>query len=96
MRAVNEIRYKLLRMGGPTWEGSNRPYDVEIAAKAKYSPDNPYEVANEIMALRLGIALGLPIPLGSTMLDDEGKLYYLSFHVSTAVESLPPLTSEHI
>ncbi len=60
---MNSLRYKLLRFAGPTFDGSNDQFDVEMAAKAKYSPDNPYEVANEMIALRLGLALGLPVPL---------------------------------
>lgn len=92
---MNSIRYKLLRWAGPTFEGSNDQFDVEMAAKAKSSPDNPYEVANEILALRLGIILGLPIPLGAA-LEDSGKLYYLSFHVAISEEELPVATDADI
>ena len=90
---MNEITYRIARFIGETGEGSNRQFDVEVGAKAKYSPDNPYEVANEIVALRLGLALGLPIPIGGASRDQD-KLYYISIH--PAVESLPKATDADI
>ncbi len=94
---MNEIRYKIWRwLGQNLADGaSGDMYDVAIGTKAKHCPDNPFAVANELLALRLGMALGLPIPVGYA-LEHDGKLYYASLHVAVASETLPKATAADI
>ncbi len=84
-------RYKIWKWLTPTGDGSNIQYDVAILTKAKRSTTNPYELANELLCLRLGMALRLPVPLG-VILERNGHHYYASLHVATTGEKLPPAT----
>src|SRR5580704_8566517 len=88
---MNPIRYKIWAWGPKTSAGSTDQYDVGIATKAKRSPTNPYAIANEIIGLRLGLAMNLPVPLGA-IIERGGKPYYASLHVAVAPEGLPPAT----
>lgn len=64
-------------------------YDVGLHAKAKRSNYNDYEVANEMISLRLGQAIGLPIPSGVT-LELDGERYFSSLIGAATGEPLPP------
>ena len=92
---MNHIRYTIWKFYEPTGEGSNQQWNVGLAAKAKHSPVNRFEVANEVLCLRLAMALNLPVPVGVPV-EDNGKLWYASLHASAAKESLPPATSKDI
>lgn len=92
-----DFPYTIARHPPPsaTFEGSGRQYDVMIRAKAKRHPDNPFEIANEVLALRLGAYLNLPIPLGC-VLEFDGESYFASLDVAVAEEKLPPATNADI
>ncbi len=64
-------------------------YDVGIHALAKRNLVNDYEVANELIALTLGQALGLPIPSGFPVSLD-GHRYFCSMIVAQTGHRLPP------
>jgi hypothetical protein len=49
-----------------------------------------FTIANEVIAARVGQALGLPVPTGVVAEDTTGKLYYLSLDVSKTGHTLPP------
>jgi hypothetical protein len=98
---MNRLAYSVWRWhdrSATFGNGGNQQWDIQIRALAKASPTNPFEVANEILALRLGTILGLPIPLGVTYIDEDdgGKLHYLSLHVAIAGEDLPIATDADI
>jgi hypothetical protein len=92
---MNNIRYTVWRWFDPTKEGSNEQWNVGLAAKAKRSTTNQFEVANEVLCTRLGVALNLPVPLG-VPIEDDGKLWYASLHASASQDSLPPATAGDI
>ncbi|WP_417748973.1 hypothetical protein [Rosistilla oblonga] len=64
-------------------------YDVGIHALAKRNLVNEYEVANELIALTLGQALGLPIPSGFPVSIDSHR-YFCSMIVAQTGDRLPP------
>ena len=88
-------RYKIWQWLPQTGDGSNVQYNVAILTKAKRSNTNDFEIANELLCLRLGLALRLPIPLG-VILEHDKHLYYASLHVATAGEKLPPATEDDL
>ncbi len=92
---MNTIRYKIWQWGELTNQGSNVQYNVGIATKAKRSNVNPFAISNELICLRLGLAMSLPVPLG-VILDKDGQQYYASLHVAVAPEGLPPATEEDL
>jgi hypothetical protein len=92
---MDTTRYKIWQWLHPTGDGSNVQYNVAVLTKAKRSNTNPYEVANELLCLRLGLAMGLPVPLGM-ILEREGQLYYASLHVEVAGETLPPASEDDL
>jgi len=82
---MDAIRYKIWDAGKRTNGGTCIQYDVAIAAKAKRNETNPYAIANELLCLRLGLAMSLPVPLGA-IIERDGMLYYASLHVAVAPE----------
>ncbi len=64
-------------------------YDVGLHALAKRTDFSDYEVANERICLRLGQALGLPIPAG-VGLTLEGRRYFCSMICAVTGHRLPP------
>jgi hypothetical protein len=93
---MHTTRYKIWQwIEDPTGDGSNVQYNVAISTKAKRSNVNPYEISNELLCLRLGLAMNLPVPLG-VILEKDGKTYYASLHVAIAGEKLPPATEEDL
>jgi hypothetical protein len=91
---MNTIPYTIWRYDFRTFEGSNEQWDVGVRAKAKHSADNPLEVAHELLALRLGLILGLPIPNGIPLVNEGPKKYWGSLTVTK--EKLPRLTRRHL
>jgi hypothetical protein len=92
---MDTTRYKIWQWLPPTGDGSNVQFNVAVLTKAKRSNTNPYEVANELLCLRLGLAMGLPIPLGM-ILERDHEVYYASLHVAVAGEKLPPATEDDL
>lgn len=61
---------------------------VGITTVAKRDRDSAFEVFNELVAMRLGQLMGLPIPPG-VIVENDGKTFYCSAHVSAASGDLP-------
>ena len=57
---MDTTRYKIWQWLPQTGDGSNVQFNVAVLTKAKRSNVNPYEVANELLCLRLGLAMRLP------------------------------------
>jgi hypothetical protein len=85
------VIYRLTQLAAPTRGGVNQSIDAEIRGIAKTNDISEYTIANEIVAARLGQALGLPIPAGVVAEDSSAKLYYFSLDVSKTGHSLPPI-----
>jgi hypothetical protein len=84
-------RYKIWHWGNPTREGRNEQFNVAICTKAKRSLSNEYELANEVLCLRLAQILKLPIPYGG-IIEKDGHLYFASLEYGIAPETLPKPT----
>src|SRR5690349_3835712 len=93
---MNTLPYTILRIEGPTYDGSGIQYDVGVGAKAKYNKDNPLESAYELIALRLGLVAGLPIPNGIPISHDDngGQRFWAS--LSVCPEQLPKASDADI
>ncbi len=61
---------------------------VGITARAKRDRESPYEVFNELVAMRLGHLIGLPIPAG-IVVERNGNFFFASCDVSTVDGELP-------
>jgi hypothetical protein len=85
------VIYRLTQIhAGATRGGINQSVDAEVRGVAKTNDVAQFTIANEVVAARLGQALGLPIPAGVIAEDGSGKLYYLSLDVSKTGHTLPP------
>lgn len=95
---MDTTRYKIWQWDRkPTGAGRGVQHNcvVGVWTKAKRSNVNEYEIANELLCLRLGLALRLPIPLGA-LIDYQDKTYYASLHVAASGEELPEATDEDL
>lgn len=92
---MDTTRYKVWQWLERTNDGSNVQYNVAVLTKAKRSYTNPYEIANELLCLRLGLAMRLPIPAG-IILEKDNEMYYASLHVAVAGAKLPPATEDDL
>lgn len=91
MRYNRAVIYRLTHLSaGATRGGVTQSVDAEVRGIAKTNDQFPFTIANEVVAARLGQALGLPVPTGVIAEDDAGKLYYLSLDVSKTGHTLPP------
>jgi hypothetical protein len=88
---MGNIQYKIWGWGPETYEGRNIQFNVGVSTKAKRSEDNSYEIANEMLCLRLAHALKLPVPSGGVIKKDD-QLYFASLVFSLAEETLPKPT----
>jgi hypothetical protein len=70
-------------------------WDVGVLAQAKRSETNPYEIANEIIGLRLGQALNLPIPPG-VVVTEGGQQFFCSMFFGGSGHQLPPADAEQV
>jgi len=61
---------------------------IGLAALAKRDRACKFEVFNELVAMRLGQMLGLPIPSGMVV-ENGGGVYYASCHILAAGGELP-------
>lgn len=82
--------YRITQLNTAQRGGANQPVDAEIRGIAKTNDLGPFTIANEIVAARVGQALGLPIPAG-VIAEHERTLYYLSLDVSREGKTLPPV-----
>jgi hypothetical protein len=92
---MHATRYKIWKWIGRVKDNRNPQYRVAILTRAKRSETNAYELANELLCTRLGLALNLPIPVG-VILERKGELYYASLHVAIDVEGFPDATDEDL
>lgn len=84
--------YEVDFSGPPVGIGSTGARRCTIGAIAKFNQrGSTYCVANEFVASRLGIMLGLPIPHGVMVKDEEGRFSYLSLRVTGQDEAPPPV-----
>ena len=65
--------------------------DAQLRGLAKSNDEGDFVIANELIAARIGRALGLPVPEGVVAEDTEKKLYYFSLDVSREQKGLPPI-----
>lgn len=86
------LRYMFLKHG-PTFLTDGEQFNATIGAKAKRARKDTHEVANELIGLQLGRLLGLPIPDG-VVVEDENEWLFASLNVSP--EDLPPVTDDGI
>jgi hypothetical protein len=82
--------YRLTRLDASHRNGINQAIDAEVRGIAKTNDLSPYTIANEVVAARLGQALGLPVPTG-VVAEHSGRLFYLSLDVSKEGKALPPI-----
>ena len=66
---------------------------VGVATIAKRSCDSDFEVFNELVAMHLGRAIGLPIPPG-IVLENKGSAFFASLQLGIAGADLPPADVE--
>jgi hypothetical protein len=86
------VIYRLTQIHtGASRGGINQSVDAEIRGIAKTNDHAPFTIANEVIAAKLGQAIGLPVPAGVIAEDNSGKLYYLSLDVSKTGHTLPPV-----
>ncbi len=83
--------YRITELHAATRGGMNAAVDADIGGIAKMNDESPFTIANEVIAARIGQALGLPIPAGVIAEDAAKKLYYLSLDVSREGKTLPPV-----
>jgi hypothetical protein len=84
-----ESSYTIFDWGQQTNGGRNVQYEIGVRALAKRSATNLYELANEMLCMRLGQALKLPVPPG-VIVNYQQRPYYASLHVSANSQNLPP------
>jgi len=80
---------------GPDWDVDepNEKRNVGILAVAKRDRESSFEVFNELVAMRLGQMIGLPIPTG-VVLEHEGNHYFCSLRIAADGNELPPANLE--
>jgi hypothetical protein len=82
--------------GLPVGEGASAARYCTFGGVGKLnSPASPYAVANEFIAGRLGMIIGLPVPPGTTATTDDGELAYVGFRFGKQGEKPPPIIPEH-
>jgi hypothetical protein len=88
---MSVVIYRLTQLHTATRGGANQSIDAEVRGVAKSNETFPYTTANEVVALHIGRALGLPIPAGVIAEDGSGRLFFLSLDVSKTGHTLPPV-----
>lgn len=77
---------------GEQLTGACAPQHCTLPGVAKRnSADAPYAVPNEFICGRLGLLIGLPVPPGTVVSTDGGKLAYVSLRFGPKGEPPPPL-----
>ena len=84
------MRYKIWQWGEECKKGSYEAFNVGLTTRAKHGDaDSPFMVANEMIALRLGRILGLPIPDG-VIIERDGEPFFASMNINLEGFNLPP------
>ncbi len=77
---------------GEQLTGDSAPQRCTLSGVAKRnSTKAPYAVPNEFICGRLGLLTGLPVPPGTVVTADDGKLAYVSLRFGPKEEPPPPL-----
>lgn len=63
-------------------------YEVGVVTLAKRDRESPYEAFNELVAMHLGRAIGMPIPVG-IILERSNSVYFASLRLGIAGDELP-------
>jgi len=80
---------------GEQLTGACAPRRCTLSGVAKRdSKDAPYAVANEFICGRLGLLIGLPVPPGAVVVDDDGELAYVSLRFGPRGEPPPPINPQ--
>jgi len=69
--------------------GLSEIWDVGVHALAKRSNSNRFEIANEMIAMRLANFVNLPVPAG-VALEESGTTYFCSMLFAGSGQKLPP------
>lgn len=91
---MSSVIYKLTSLGVSQRGGMNAAVEASIGGVAKTNAASKFTIANEVIAARVGQALGLPVPAGVIAEDEDKNLYYLSLDVSREGKQLPPVFPE--
>jgi hypothetical protein len=91
------FRGEVIQWGDWVGEGDTTPQYCTVATVAKRNTkDHKYLVANELIAGRLGMLLGLPTVPGIAIKTDQGSLAYLSLRIGDTHERPPPVIPEEL
>ncbi len=82
--------YRVLRFG-EVIDGTTDPKFCEVTGVAKEHFGGAKHVVNELLANRLAIAVGLPVPPGELLVDDNGVIHYMSLYFGIDGETPPPI-----
>jgi hypothetical protein len=84
--------YRVTSWGQPIGIGATGAIYAHVSAICKKNgPQNPYYVANELVAAELGRLLRLPVPPGFMVLDSNQTPYYASLDFNLTGVALPPV-----
>lgn len=85
--------YYVVDWGEPVGFGRSKPRYCSVAGVAKQDfRDAAYTVSAQFVAMRLGTAIGLPIPPGAIVLGPDGNPAYACFRVhSEAARPVVPV-----
>jgi hypothetical protein len=89
--------YKTVAWGPAVGIGVSGTLFVHLSAVGKPNnpPNDPFTVANELVAAELGRLLRLPVPPGCVVLDASGAPHYASLDFNLTGNSLPPVIPAH-
>lgn len=91
------MNYRIWHWGEDASQGVCQIYDVALTTKAKSGMGiGRFVVANEIVCQRLGKILGLPVPEGTIIQDDEDNAFYASLNFNVNGLNLPPANAEQV
>jgi HipA-like protein len=90
--------YSVVAWGNPVGQGATGTYYVELAGYAKRnSPEQPYLVANEYVASRIGQLLGLPVPPGAIIEGQQaGERGWVTLAFADSKDRLPPINPSEV
>src|SRR5216684_1697475 len=84
--------YRITGWGQPVGMGATGAIFAQVSAICKKNgAQNPYYVANELVAAELGRILRLPVPPGFIVLDANQVAHYASLDFNLTGVSLPPI-----
>jgi hypothetical protein len=87
---LNPDIFKAIKWGD--WHGDTGARFCDFSGVAKVNSEAfPYNVANELICGQLAQLCGFPVPPGTVVLDDEGRLAYLGLRFAVKNESAAPI-----